>query len=238
MPLNNCEGDLTGADFEQLDPSTSTDLFSRAAGGCTSYSLYPYIDQSKSHCLNVSQPRTSLSSTHNGNGIGAIIRPIHTRNEISLENSLVTHEDTDPEMIVHLVFNQPVRVRTIVINAGKGDQAPRVSRVWTNRPNSISFDQLEIVKPDQEWELDVELETAVEYPTRVSRFQSVSSLSFEFSDPSAGQRSRIYFLGVLGDVKQLKRDPSSQLTVGAENSADATLDSVREQSGGNQTTIR
>jgi hypothetical protein len=83
-------------------------------------------------------------------------------------------------MIVHLVFNQPVRVRTIVINAGKGDQAPRVSRVWTNRPNSISFDQLEIVKPDQEWELDVELETAVEYPTRVSRFQSVSSLSFEF----------------------------------------------------------
>jgi len=151
---------------------------------------------------------------------------------------VVTHEDTGPEMMVHLVFNQPVRARTIVINVGKGLQAPRLSRVWTNRPNAISFDQLDLIKPDQEWELDVQLDTAAEYPTRVSRFQSVSSLSFEFRDPSAGQRSRIYFLGVLGDVKQLKRDPSSQLTVGAENSADATLDSIPEQSGGNQTTIR
>ncbi|KNZ55723.1 hypothetical protein VP01_25g5 [Puccinia sorghi] len=232
-----------------------------AAGGSSSYSLYPYIDQCKSYCLNVVQPQSSNLSSRHG-AIGAIVRPIHTRNELSLDDSVVTHEDTGPEMIVHLVFNQPVRARTIVINVGKGHQAPRLARVWTNRPNAISFDQLDLIKPDQEWELDVELETAVEYPTRVSRFQSVSSLSFEFvclsphdlllppayhvfpfllllkRDPSAGQQSRIYFLGVLGDVKQLKRDPSSQLTVGAENSADATLDSIREQSGGNQTTIR
>ncbi|EFP89940.1 hypothetical protein PGT21_029962 [Puccinia graminis f. sp. tritici] len=239
MPVNNCEGDLTGVDFEQLDPSTSADVFSRAAGGSNSYSLYPYIDQSKSYCLNVDQPPSSSTTGRGGHtGIGAIIRPIHTRNELSPEESLVTHQDTGPEMIVHVVFNQPVRARTIVINVAKGDQSPRLARVWTNRSNAISFDQVDDLKPDQEWELDVELETAVEYPTRVTRFQSVSSLSFEFRDPSAGQRSRIYFLGVLGDVKQLKRDPSSQLTVGAENSADATLDSIREQSGGNQTTIR
>ncbi|KAH9470865.1 hypothetical protein MJO28_003294 [Puccinia striiformis f. sp. tritici] len=240
MPPNNCEEDLTGVDFEELDPSTSTDLFSRATGGCNSYSLYPYIDQSKSYCLNVDQPPNSRrgGGGHQDAGIGAIIRPIHTRNEISSETSLVTHQDTGPEMIVHVVFNQPVRARTIVINVAKGDQAPRLARVWTNRSNAISFDQLDDLKPDQDWELDVQRETAVEYSTRLSRFQSVSSLSFEFRDPSAGQRSRIYFLGVLGDVKQLKRDPSSQLTVGAENSADATLDSMREQSGGNQTTIR
>jgi hypothetical protein len=231
---------LTGVDFEQLDPSTSADVFSRAAGGSNSYSLYPYIDQSKSYCLNVDQPPSSSTTSRGGHaGIGAIIRPIHTRNELSPEESLVTHEDTGPEMIVHVVFNQPVRARTIVINVAKGDQSPRLARVWTNRSNAISFDQVDDLKPDQEWELDVELETAVEYPTRVTRFQSVSSLSFEFvrpllslftlflpillnlpfslqRDPSAGQRSRIYFLGVLGDVKQLKRDPSSQLTVGAE----------------------
>lgn len=155
-----------------------------------------------------------------------------------MEESIISLEGTGPEIIVHVVFNQLVRVRSIIINVSKGDRSPKLCRVWTNRFDGIDFDQVDEIKTDQEWELDTELETAVEYPTRVTRFQSISSLTFEFREPSGGQRSRIYFLGAMGDVKQLKRDPTSQLAVGAENSADATLDSIREQMGGNQTTIR
>ncbi|MBW0522747.1 hypothetical protein O181_062462 [Austropuccinia psidii MF-1] len=231
MAINNCEGDLTGADVDELDPSIAADVLSRTLGTSNSASLYSYIDQARSYALNVNQSPSS------SNDISLIVRPLHTRHSISVDQSLVSLDDTGPEIIIHIVFNQLVRVRAVIVNIGRGEEAPQVCRVWTNRQSAISFEDTDQIKTDQEWELN-QVEEAIEYPTRVSRFQSVSCLTFEFKNPSGGDRTRLYYLGVLGEVKQLKKDPSSQLSVGAENSADATLDSIREQFGGSQTTIR
>ncbi|KAI9622854.1 hypothetical protein KEM48_009739 [Puccinia striiformis f. sp. tritici PST-130] len=211
-PIIVQEEDLTGVDFEELDPSTSTDLFSRATGGCNSYSLYPYIDQSKSYCLNVDQPPNSRrgGGGHQDAGIGAIIRPIHTRNEISSETSLVTHQDTGPEMIVHVVFNQPVRAEQSSSMSRRVTRRPRLARVWTNRSNAISFVSstiLSLIRTGNSM-------SSARPPWNIPRGSVASNPSLV--SPSNSPKESDLFLGVLGDVKQLKRDPSSQLTVGAE----------------------
>ncbi|CAH7675254.1 PITH domain-containing protein [Phakopsora pachyrhizi] len=228
VPINNCENDLTGADFDELDPNVSSDVLGRARGATTSGSLYSYIDQTRSYSLNTDPPPL---------GLPKIVRPHHTRNLVSVDESLFSLDGTDPEVIVHIAFSELVRVRSILINTGRGEEAPRSSRVWTNRHGGIGFSDTSILKPDQEWELS-ESDEAVEYSTRVSRFQSITSLTFHFQAPSGGDKCRIHFLGVLGEVKQLRRDPTTQLGVGAENSADASIDSIREQMGNSQTTIR
>lgn len=164
------ETDLTGADFDQLDPSTSAHLLARAPGASTSVSLYPYIDQQRSYALNTQPPPA---------GLPLIIRPHHTRNTISLDESLFSLDDSDPEVIIHLVFSELVRVRTLLVNIAIGEEAPRLCKVWANLVNGLGFDEVDDRPPDQEWEL-IESDQAIEYPTRVSRFHSVSSLTFLF----------------------------------------------------------
>ncbi|KAG0148587.1 hypothetical protein CROQUDRAFT_60355 [Cronartium quercuum f. sp. fusiforme G11] len=228
MAPNTCENDLTGADFDELDPSTSAHLLARAPGASSSVSLYPYIDQQRSYALNTQQPPL---------GLPLIVRPHHTRNTISTDESLFSLDDSDPELIIHLAFTELVRIRTLLVSIGRGEEAPRLCRVWTNLVNGIRFEEVDDRKPDQEWEL-CEADGAVEYPTRISRFQSVSSLTFLFRQPSGSDCSRLFYLGALGEVKHLKKDPTSQLSVGAENATDTTIDQIREQMGGSQTTIR
>ncbi|EGG11963.1 uncharacterized protein MELLADRAFT_59084 [Melampsora larici-populina 98AG31] len=170
MAPNTCETDLTGADFDGLDPSTSDHLLARAAGTSSSVSLYPYIDLQRSYALNTQQPPL---------GLPLIVRPHDTRNTISTDESLYSLDDSEPELLIHLVFSELVRIRTLLVGIGRGEEAPRLCRVWAN-VNGIGFEDVDDRKPDQEWEL-CEADGAVEYSTRVSRFQSVSTLTFLFA---------------------------------------------------------
>lgn len=173
------ESDLTGQDFDELDPSASTHLLARAPGASSSVSLYPYIDQQRSYALNTQQPPL---------GLPLIIRPHHTRNTVSVDESLSSLEQSDPELIIHLAFTQLVRIRTLLVSIGRGEEAPRLCRVWTNCVDGIAFEDVDDRKPDQEWEL-CEADGAVDYPTRVSKFQSVSSLTFLFVSPLSAEIS-------------------------------------------------
>jgi hypothetical protein len=106
-----------------------------------------------------------------------------------------------------------------------------------NRVNGIDFSEAEDVKAEQEWEL-LESEGgqkgAVEYPVRMAKFANVSEVDLFFvsslsafprrraltdPDPFTSQanarsqsHSRIYYIGFMGETRQLKKEPGDRLT--------------------------
>ncbi|XP_078169093.1 PITH domain protein (DUF1000) isoform X2 [Carex rostrata] len=70
----------------------------------------------------------------------------------------------------------------------------------------IDFSDAQNMQPVQEWELAENLQGALEYQTRYSKFQSVANLTLHFPNNFGGDTTRIYFIGLRGEATQLKRD--------------------------------
>lgn len=116
------------------------------------------------------------------------------------------------------------------------------------------------VKPEQEWEL---LESdgeggrgAVEYPVRIARFNNVMAVDLAFVGPSLSHflsliltelsllnqqsesrshtQSRLFYLGFMGEARQLKKEPGDKMMVGAENGVMRQIDGVKEESRGSE----
>ncbi|TNY23504.1 hypothetical protein DMC30DRAFT_331512, partial [Rhodotorula diobovata] len=133
--------------------------------------------------------------------------------------------------------------RSILIGTGGGrlSTSPRLCRAWVNRgPSGIDFDEASTATPPpaQDFEL-LESEGggrgAVEYPVRITKFANVSDVSLYFAN-ARGEQSRLYFLGFLGESRQLKKEPGEPMTIGAENAAPSMVDGVKEKQAGASTT--
>lgn len=178
------ESDLTSTDLETLDPSSSSHLRSRTAGGSsTSSNLYPYIAANKSHGLNL-DPSTPL--------VSAVLRPHDSKDLVDTSQSIVSL--SDDELIVEVKFSETVRIKSILVGTGgEGDEAPRKGKVWVNRVGGLGFDDTGD-EAQMEWELGSGIDVtaaegtstrgAKEYPVRVSRFSDVTTLSLFFVSPS------------------------------------------------------
>lgn len=81
-------------------------------------------------------------------------------------------------------FTDLVRIKSILIGTGGGQlpSSPRRVKVWVNRPDGVAFDEVEDLKAEQEFVLLEGSGTrgAVEYPVRISRFGSVTSVDLFF----------------------------------------------------------
>ncbi|GAA5911471.1 PITH domain-containing protein [Sporobolomyces salmoneus] len=242
----NCADDLTSVD---LDASVDTLQISSASTSST-ISLYPFILQSGSYTLNAED------TSH----LQRILRPLDSKDTVKTNEeiegaeegeardgnwnagSLDSH-DGDEELLIHVRFSELVRIKSLLIGTGGGrlPTSPRLARVWVNRSNGISFDETSTVKGAQEWEL-LENENgsrgAVEYPVRISKFANVSELDLFFSN-TRSEQTRLFYLGFMGESRQLKKEPGEPMTVGAENAAPSLLDGMKEEKrGANQTSAR
>lgn len=87
------------------------------------------------------------------------------------------------------------------------------AHLYPNQPN-LDFDTLESSKATQVLEIP-ETSEIVEFPVRVAKFSSVTSLSIFFTsthpnssqDDQADHPSRIYFLGFKGEFSTVSRKP-------------------------------
>lgn len=161
---------------------------SRALGSATAVSLFPYISLSHSHSLNTLPPPS---------GLPLILRPYDTRNRVDDDASMASLDGGDAEVIAHVAFSEPVKVKMIVVHAGRGEEAPRVCKVWVNRAQGVSFDDAAAEGPDQDWELQ-QADEAIAYPTRLSKFHNVASLTFHFVSLSSSADSEP---GADGDIR-------------------------------------
>ena len=72
------------------------------------------------------------------------------------------------------------------------------------------------LKPTQELSLVSASTTTVhEYPLKVQHFKDVVSLSLFFADAEGGERTRVYFVGFLGDPRNPEKEKGEHMTIPA-----------------------
>lgn len=158
----NQEGDLVSTDLD--NQSLTQHTLNRYAGASDpSQSLYGYIRTS--HGVNLADPES----------LPRVLRP-HDQRDLIEDESSISNLDTDEGVLVQVDFSELVRVKTILLSTPpSGEERPAACKVWVNRADGVTLDQVDDLKPDQEFELLPE-RGAVEYATRLSRFSNVSSL--------------------------------------------------------------
>ncbi|EEY60465.1 thioredoxin-like protein, putative [Phytophthora infestans T30-4] len=99
------------------------------------------------------------------------------RNLFAGDDSLVLKSDADEQLMLYLEFQDAVKIFSLNIVAPQGEEAPRVIKLYVNRPN-LGFSDAGDVEPTQTIELkeeDLLPENDVEL--RFVKFQRVKSVS-------------------------------------------------------------
>ncbi|PCH35338.1 DUF1000-domain-containing protein [Wolfiporia cocos MD-104 SS10] len=184
--------------------------------GVDSANLYPFIQKSNVHGLNLTVPEDAQ----------AVIKPWIERND----NSKYAESGVD---------DQNVRVKSMLLKLGRGEQMPRHLRIYANNTNIVDFSEAEELKPELNISL-LEGETGVtEYPLRSAAFANIYSLSLFFSEAVGGESLVIYYIGFRGDSRSQRRDVSQMLEIPAANAADSSLvDRLAQKQGAQQPTAR
>ncbi|GJP33523.1 hypothetical protein CLOM_g9596 [Closterium sp. NIES-68] len=116
---------------------------------------------------------------------------------------LDSNED-DPELILFIPFTTDVKIKSIAIIGGADGSSPSKMRAFINRED-VDFSVVNDLTPVQEWNLAENLRGELEYTTKYSKFQGVSSLTLHFPSNFGGDFSRIYFIGLKGEATQNNR---------------------------------
>ena len=74
-------------------------------------------------------------------------------------------------------------------------------RAFINR-DDIDFDLAGELSPAQEWSLVDDATASLEYTTKLSKFQAVSSLTLYFPSNGGAPCTRIHFVGLRGEVRR------------------------------------
>lgn len=207
---------------DEIDPSVGGSLreFTVPETG----NLYAFIEKQNVHGLNLTVPEHAR----------AIIKPWDKREDTNEH----AESEVDDQMVVHVPFNQAVRLRSMMVKLGTGETRPRHLRVYMNNPNIVDFSDADATKPNFSMTLPDD-SGVVEIPLRAAVFASVNALSIHFSESTGGEVSRIFYLGFKGETRAMTKEASSGLTVGAQNAADASLiDRLAEKAKGQQGTAR
>jgi len=153
--------------------------------------LLPFIDV---------QGIAALNESEHG-ACRRVFRPYDQRLE---RNQHVESED-DPQLIIHIPFTSPVKLRAFTIIGGADGQAPSEVKAFINR-ETLDFGDAEQLPPVQQWTLQVDPQGAIEYPTQFSRFQNVSKLSLFFPDNHGAESTLISYIGLSGIGTEHKRE--------------------------------
>ncbi|KAJ2743254.1 hypothetical protein GGI20_003882 [Coemansia sp. BCRC 34301] len=119
------------------------------------------------------------------------------------EGDSVLESDVDEQLVLHIAFNQPIKLHSIMIRA-PADKAPKNIKIFANRMD-IGFDDADASEATQEIALteDVYKKGGV-VNLRYVRFQNVSSLSIYVADNLGGDDvtaiSQLAFIGTAVDT--------------------------------------
>ncbi|KJE95628.1 hypothetical protein CAOG_06062 [Capsaspora owczarzaki ATCC 30864] len=154
------------------------------------FSLFKHIDTTKINCMN---------------GIGnaaKLFRAWHER----LDTSITVDSDADEQLLLHIPFTGEVTLKSVIVIGGGGDQHPRTLKLFVNRPE-LDFSSAGDATPTQQIDLAHDRTGALEYPTRIAKFQGVRHLTMFFSDNFGDDVTRLHFIGLRGDFMTVHRTP-------------------------------
>ena len=156
--------------------------------------LLPYIDLDACAALNAVGGMEAARR---------IFKPFDER--LNREAWLESEED-DPQVLIHIVFTAPVKIRALTLIGGSEGDAPRELRAFVNQ-EAMDFADAEDTAPVQQWDLQPDGDPlgVIEYPTQFSRFQNVTRLSLLVADNHGADVTRIFYLGLKGVGTEHKR---------------------------------
>jgi len=113
--------------------------------------------------------------------------------------------DADEQLIIHIAFQESVKVRSIKFDEFNGGADPELNpttvSIFVNR-NNLGFEDIEDVDPTQELEVSAaDLgENADPIPLKFLKFQRVQSLTLFIKDNSGGDVSALGGLKIMGNL--------------------------------------
>ena len=113
-------------------------------------------------------------------------------------------EEDDPQLIIHIPFTCPVKIRSITVIGGADGMAPSTMRASINR-EALDFADAEDTPPVQEWTLAEDPNGELEYATQFSKFQNVSRLSLFIPENHGADHTQISYIGLSGVGTDHKR---------------------------------
>jgi len=160
------------------------------------WTLYTYIDPSRTSCLN----ERDRGSSQN------VFRAWDDRLR-RIDNPLRSDDD-DPELLLHIEFTGQVKLKAIsVIGLGPDGSAPSSLRMFINR-NDLDFSVVHDATPVQEWDLLENFAGDVEYPVKTAKCTGVHSIDLHFPSTFGGEEypSWISFIGFKGEFEERRRE--------------------------------
>jgi hypothetical protein len=154
------------------------------------YSLYQYVDTAGLRCLNERVAGSALKC----------FKPYERR----LDRSQYVLSDSDEQLIIHIPFTASITLKGICIIGGAEGQSPSSLKAWINRED-IDFSTVDDIEPVQEWKLNENFDGSLEYATKISKFQNVTSLTLFFPENFGAEHTLISYIGLKGDFKTLSR---------------------------------
>lgn len=161
--------------------------------GGEEWSLFQRVEMERVICLNEAEPNSGPR----------VLRPWHARLD---ENLPKLESDADEQLLLCIPFLAPVKIKSICVIGGGDIQNPAEMRAFKNA-EALDFSGAEGMTPVQSWEL-VESNPLgeIEYPTKYSKFQNVSTLWLFFPRNFGGETSLIQYIGLKGEYTLYKRE--------------------------------
>ena len=151
--------------------------------------LLPYIDLDGVAALNTASSAKGIFKPHDER----LERDVFVKSEVD-----------DPQLIIRVLFTCPVSIRAFTVIGGDHGTAPRSSKLFINH-ESLDFGDAEDGQPVQCFDLVEDRDGAVEYRTRFSKFQNVSTLWIFIRSNYGADHSLVSYIGLSGVATEHKR---------------------------------
>ncbi|KAG7386588.1 Thioredoxin-like protein 1 [Phytophthora pseudosyringae] len=120
------------------------------------------------------------------------------RNVFMGDETLVLKSDADEQLMLYIEFQDTVKVFSLNIQAPQGEEAPRVVKLFVNRPN-LGFSDATDVEPTQTIELtDEDLLPENDVELRFVKFQRVKNVTVFVEENNGAEETVISSLKFFG----------------------------------------
>jgi len=130
-----------------------------------------------------------------------VIKPWNER----LDERVYIESDADDQLIIRVPFTGSVKLRSLLLKSGPGEQTPAKVALFANIDN-LDFSDAQDKEPLQQFDVAVGREVG-EYPLKPAKFPNVSTITLFFPASQGAETTRIYYIGFLGQWSERKQEP-------------------------------